>query len=156
MQKLLYFCLSVSFIFLSCKKEEGEKEEGCTDPIAINYNSDAESNDGSCEFGLLGVDWNVYYTERSLIINSDTLLFISGPPSFGEPLSFEFTEDVLYIERVGFPKDTTDWMIIGDSLYIYGGEEVFKYTVSKSELELKSIIEGILVAPADFIIRATR
>ncbi|PWH82911.1 hypothetical protein [Brumimicrobium oceani] len=30
--------------FTSCKKE------GCTDPVAVNYNDDAEKDDGSCEY----------------------------------------------------------------------------------------------------------
>ena len=89
-------------------------------------------------------------------LNNDTLLFNSGPPSFGEPLSFEFVEDILYVDKIKFPQDTTDWSIIGDSLYIEGGEEVFKYTVTKTDLELQGVIEDIFVSPADFIIRAMR
>ena len=151
MKKLLLILLFLPLLFSSCKKEEG-----CTDPIAINYNSDAESDDGSCKFGLVGGGWDVYYIEKSLIINSDTLLFISGPPSFGDPLIFEFIGDVLYSTLIGFPQDTTNWSVIGDSLYMEGGEEGLKYTVTKTELELKGIIEDGLVSPADLIIRATR
>lgn len=36
--------LSTAFLY-SCKEEEG-----CTDPDAINYNDEAEKDDGSCEF----------------------------------------------------------------------------------------------------------
>ena len=53
MKKLIYTFLAVSFIFTACKKEEG-----CTDAIAINYNADAEDDDGSCTYSVIGT-WNV-------------------------------------------------------------------------------------------------
>ena len=50
MKKTLYLFLAVSLIFTACKKEEG-----CTDPIATNYNADAEEDDNSCTYGIVGV-----------------------------------------------------------------------------------------------------
>ncbi len=48
------------FIMSSCKKEE-EIIEGCTDSAAMNYNSNATSNNGSCQYAYeiaQGV-WNI-------------------------------------------------------------------------------------------------
>jgi len=49
MKKILYTLLAVSIIFTACKKEEG-----CTDAIATNYNADAEDDDNSCIYSIVG------------------------------------------------------------------------------------------------------
>ena len=53
MKKLLYLFLVLPLIFSSCKKEQG-----CTDSQATNYNADAEEEDGSCLYSLVGL-WDV-------------------------------------------------------------------------------------------------
>ena len=50
MKKITYLFIAVSIVFVSCTKEEG-----CTDSVAANYNSDAENDDGSCIFDIVGV-----------------------------------------------------------------------------------------------------
>jgi len=50
MKKMLYLFLVLPLIFSSCAKEEG-----CTDSQATNYNADAEDDDGSCTYSLVGV-----------------------------------------------------------------------------------------------------
>ena len=57
MKKLLYLFLSVSFIFTACKKEQG-----CTDAIATNYNDDAEDDDNSCIYSIVGT-WSPIHAE---------------------------------------------------------------------------------------------
>ena len=61
MKKLLYTLLAVSFIFTACKKEEG-----CTDAIATNYNADAEDDDNSCIYSIVGT-WSP--TSAAVIAN---------------------------------------------------------------------------------------
>ena len=50
-----FVCLSV-LILSSCKKEEG-----CTDPTAMNYSSDAEEDNGTCihAYDLAQGTWNI-------------------------------------------------------------------------------------------------
>ena len=56
MKKILYLFLVLPLIFSSCKKEEG-----CMDSQAANYNADAEEDDESCTYSLVGV-WNMTST----------------------------------------------------------------------------------------------
>ena len=68
MKKTIYLFLAVSFIFSSCKKEEG-----CTEPIAVNYNSDAEDDDGSCLYDIIG-SWSA----TTVVIDTSVTVTING------------------------------------------------------------------------------
>jgi hypothetical protein len=46
MKKILLPVVGACVVLASCKKQEG-----CTDPVALNYNADAEKDDGSCTYG---------------------------------------------------------------------------------------------------------
>ena len=48
---LMYSALAATTVLVSCSKEEG-----CTDSKALNFNSDAEEDDGSCKYGCTNAD----------------------------------------------------------------------------------------------------
>jgi uncharacterized protein (TIGR02145 family) len=52
MKKVIFLPLVLVLVFSSCKKR------GCTDPIANNYNSSAEKDNGNCTY--LDIDGNSY------------------------------------------------------------------------------------------------
>ena len=68
MKRLLYLLIATSLVFTACKKEEG-----CTDSTATNYNADAEKDDGSCIYGILGT-----WTATSVNIDSSQTVTING------------------------------------------------------------------------------
>ena len=75
MKKLIVFIFSVVLLG-SCSKQ------GCTDPIATNYNSSAEQDDGSCEYATdlvnASLDPRIVGVWKSSFNLSDT----SGPSSY--------------------------------------------------------------------------
>ncbi len=68
MKKLLLILLCLPLLFSSCKKEEG-----CTDSIATNYNAEAEEEDGSCIFDILG-----YWTVTGHRLDTSVVVTING------------------------------------------------------------------------------
>ena len=61
MKKLLYLFLVLPLIFSSCK------EQGCTDLLALNYNIDADTDDGTCIYeGCMDATANNYSAVASI------------------------------------------------------------------------------------------
>lgn len=71
LQFLLMFIAGVSFTSLqSCKIE------GCTDPDSVNYDADADTDDGSCEYEGSVVFWYTEAASTGLIENDAQSLTI--------------------------------------------------------------------------------
>ena len=60
--------LIMTLLFFACKKEEG-----CIDPLALNYNSNATIDDGSCDYAPIS-DLNINFTQT---VNGDPLILDS-------------------------------------------------------------------------------
>ena len=68
--------LIFSIVISSCKKEEG-----CTDPAALNYNIEASIDNGNCDYAPL-TNLNIHFTQTvdsdPLILNSMTYINQTG------------------------------------------------------------------------------
>jgi len=135
MKKLLYLFLAVSFIFTACKKEEG-----CTDAIATNYNVDAEDDDGSCTYSIVGV-WtptslsgtqSMSATVMGQIVDSYDTTFTMTAAEAGMDGDVEFTTDGnMYIDG-----DTNSYSHSGNVLTVTDdeGTETHSCTVTSTSL----------------------
>ena len=80
MKKLLSVGVLMALALASCKKE------GCTDPIAINYNPDADINNGSCNYyNITPYTIETPYGFPDMIIPSNNPMTVEGV-ALGEKL----------------------------------------------------------------------
>ena len=56
-KKILLLTLP-SLLIISCSKDDAPIE-GCTDPLALNYNVNATVSNGICQYSFIG-DWELY------------------------------------------------------------------------------------------------
>ena len=142
MKKITYLFIAISIVFVSCTKEEG-----CTDPVAANYNSDAENDDGSGIFDIVGV-WSATSVDFSITQTST----LGGQTIFSYDTSYTLTpqdadwdfEDNIEFTSSGTiitpdASDNETYTTSGNILTIVGsdGEESEStFTVSKTNLSI--------------------
>ena len=130
MKKLIYTLLALSMIFTACKKEEG-----CTDAIATNYNADAEDDDNSCIYSIIGV-----WTPNSMTVNASQTVTVEDIVVQSFDTAYTIT-----------PQDTS-WNLQGNIEFTnngsvittndYGEIETDSYTTSGSSLTITDSDDG--------------
>ena len=102
MKKYIYFLFAFALIFSSCTKEEG-----CTDSLATNFNVDAENDDGSCVYGVVGGEWitqsitasgSMTASMMGIPIMDSIINYTETNPDSLEPYKLVFNDNGTYME----------------------------------------------------------
>ena len=133
MKKTLYILLAALFTLTACKKEQG-----CMDAIATNYNSDAEEDDNSCIYNLIGGSWLTISTQEEGSVSATMMgvtVFDSSWTNIEtdslEPYRLKFNSDgsaQSYLSDESI-EETLNWSQSGNQLTITDSDSSFTLTV---------------------------
>jgi len=109
MKKILTMILSITMIMgiTSCKKDKF----GCTDPLSLNYDSEATTNDGSCEYSD--------YIITDVVIGGENYKQIQG--TFDE--NYTLTSDTKWLLSGGVFVSSGAELIIQEGTTIYAAND---------------------------------
>lgn len=129
---IMFFTLFLFYILLSAPVIDAQNTsdtEGCTDPLAINYNVQASVNDGSCVYEYTTVTYEERYIlpceveETSGLIFFDNKFWTHNDDTDIHLYSFEFEQDPLLDAHPMEGLQNKDWEEIQqDENYLYIGD----------------------------------
>ena len=137
--------LTSALLLSSCSKET----EGCTDPIASNYDSEASIDNGTCIYDVVG-SWTSTYQENSVQATAsiggfpilDTSYFEITHPDSLNPTGIDFQSTGVCISYyTDEPSDTGTWLKTNNDLTINIADTTLAFilvSVNNNSLELSS------------------
>ena len=149
MKNFIYLFFTITIIFSSCTKEQG-----CTDQIAINFNSTAEEDDGSCIYSFVGGYWitQSITTEGSIttsaggtIVSDSSFNFTETNPDSLSPYRVDFFNNNTFFEFniLNDTVDIGDWSVNGNQLTIDHGDTTSTLLIQSLERDNAVLIENV-------------
>jgi hypothetical protein len=118
--QLLFFSIAI----LGLISLNGCKTEGCTDPDSATFNTDADKDDGSCEYDGSIVFWYgedaadgltndgatslTFYLDGQIVGSTSTSVFWTAAPTCGDNASITATKDLSNVKTQSYSYRVVD------------------------------------------------